>query len=77
MDRYISFERVTEHSFGQGVRSKLDLVCRIDGHRWGTTTVNSLFHGETGCPKCSKSLAWDVEKVIERRGTTRASTFRG
>ena len=45
-----------------GARTKLDLECKKDGHRWISTDLNHLFNGR-GCPLCKVSSIKQKQKT--------------
>lgn len=56
VDRHIDFSQVREHHIRSGNLSRIPLMCRKPkcGHMW-STTINSVFHGRSGCPRCRSS----------------------
>lgn len=60
--------RFIVHGFAEefhGQKTKLDLECIKDGHRW-KTSVNDIINQGTGCPKCYGNIKYTEEEALSK-----------
>jgi hypothetical protein len=60
--------RFIVHDFAEkfhGQKTKLNLECTVDGHKW-TASIDNVINGGNGCPRCSGKYIQTEQEALEK-----------